>query len=257
MKKSHSTIRYHQISRTGSKTAQTNVAIEATAILSINGVPWLTFQCTPDELDALAIGYLYNQGLIKSLNDVASLQVCDQEENIDVWLYHPVTKSNSVNRTTDCFNNPDSRDTDLEKLEYVDVNFSLHPEDIFTLVDQFLTRQTPHSIAGGVHTTAIADGNNIVLELSDIGRHNSLDKIAGRILLNNLVINKPVLLTTGRISSEIVQKTVHMRSACLVSLRSASQKGIILADHYGITLISGASRSRFNLLSHAERILIS
>lgn len=257
MKNTHTTISYFQISRTERKTAQMNVATEASVTLSINGDPWLTLQCTPTELDALAIGYLYNQGFINSLNDVASLRVCDQKDNIDIWLYHPVTKSNPFNRSTGCFSTPGSSDIYLEKLEFVDVDFSLNPDDIFSLIDQFLTRQIPRSKAGGVHTTALADGNKIILELSDIGRHNLFDKIAGQILLDNLVITAPIAITTGRISSEIVQKTVIMRSPFLVSLRSANQKAIDLANMYGVTLIGGASRSCFNLLSHTKRILNS
>ncbi len=123
-------------------------------------------------------------------------------------------------------------------------------------MDHFLSEQLPHSEWGGVHTSALADGANQLFQIHDIGRHNTFDKISGRILLNKITVATPILLTSGRISSDMVQKSVRMGAPLLISLRSASQMSISLAEQWGLTLISGARRGRFNLLCHSERIIM-
>jgi FdhD protein len=141
--------------------------------------------------------------------------------------------------------------------EPIQNNTTLKPEQVFGLMDQFMTEQPAHSQYGGVHTSALADCGTQLLQINDIGRHNTIDKIAGRILLDRLEVQTPVLVTSGRISSDMVQKAARMRAPFLVSMRSASDQGIALAKTYGITLISGARRGRFFLFSHPERITSS
>jgi FdhD protein len=89
----------------------------------------------------------------------------------------------------------------------------------------------------------------------DIGRHNTLDKIAGRCLLENLQFKRRILLTTGRISSEMLQKAARLQAAFVISRTSPSSLSISLAETYGITLIGYARRSRFTIYTHFARVL--
>jgi len=249
------TIDHFQVSKEGFKTVQTNVAIETSVALSVNGENWLTLQCSPTEIDSLAIGFLYNEGFIRSSDEIATVHLCDQKSNIEIWLNHSVEKPDKWYRSSGCFDGVSSNKQNQNPLDLESCKSSLQPDVIFDLLCQFLDDQTPHSKLGGVHTTALADGNILKFKSIDIGRHNSIDKIAGRILLDKISVNKPVLITTGRLSADIVQKSMLLRCPFLVSLRSATQSAITLADQLGITLISRATRTRFNLLSHPERIL--
>lgn len=245
---------YQQFSHESIETVHSNIAVEAPVTLTVNGEVWLTFQCTPEEIDALAVGFLYNEGFIRKLAEIENIHVCDQKDNVDVWLNHSVKKPVSWRRTSGCHGGTSSADLEREHFVPVSDQVTLHPEQIFSLVDQFLNEQKPHSESGGVHTSALADGITQLLQIHDIGRHNTFDKIAGRILLDNIEIKTPVLLTSGRISSDMLQKSVRMRTPFLISMRSASQMGISLAEKWGVTLIGGARRGRFNLFCHPERI---
>jgi FdhD protein len=255
MENSHLPVDYFQISREGVTKDQLNAAVESPVTLSVNGESWLTFQCTPTEIESLALGFLYNEGFISSLHEVVNTHLCADKTTIDIWLDHQVNKPVMWHRSTGCYNGLSTNVDDRNQLDYIFPTLTMHTKNIFELIDLFMSHQMPRKLSGGIHTSALADGISIVLQLIDIGRHNTFDKIAGRILLDDIRINSPVLITTGRISSELVYKSAIMRSQILISMRSASQSAIALADQLGITIISSANRSRYNVLSHPERVL--
>lgn len=250
------TLSYQQFTRERIETVRSNVAVEEPVSLTVNGQVWLTFQCTPEELDALAVGFLFNEGFIQTMDEVENIHVCENKDNVDVWLNHSVQKPASWRRTSGCHGGTSSADLERDHFEPVSNPARLDPNQVFSLMDLFLSEQVPHSESGGVHTSALADGTKQLFQIHDIGRHNTFDKISGRILLDKVEVETPILLTSGRISSDMVQKSVRMGAPFLISMRSASQMGISLAEQWGLTLISGARRGRFNLLCHPERILM-
>jgi FdhD protein len=117
---------------------------------------------------------------------------------------------------------------------------------------QVLYRET-----GGVHTSLLSDGEKIIVSAEDIGRHNTLDKIAGLCLMNNAWSEKRILITTGRISSEMLQKAARMEVPILISRTSPSSLSIEMAERYGITLIGYARKHRFNVYSSPQRVGLS
>ncbi len=247
-------LNYLQYSPAGIESVQSNIAIESPVSLTVNGEVWLTFQCTPIDFEELAVGFLFNEGFISSLSEIENIHVCDQKDNIDIWLNHTIEKPAIWRRTSGCHGGNSSVDSVDNKFVKVESIATLSPEQIFELMDQFLNLQIPHSESGGVHTSALADGAVQLFQIIDIGRHNTFDKIAGRLFLDRLVVETPVLVTSGRISSDMVQKSIRLRAPFILSMRSASQLGINMADAWGITLIGGARRHRFNLLTHPDRI---
>lgn len=254
MNDGHVNISYHQITRENIETVQSNIAVEAPVSLTVNGQVWLTFQCTPIDIDSLAVGFLYNEGFIRSIAEIENIHICDQKDNVDVWLNHPVQKPATWRRTAGCHGGTTSVDQEVNDFLPIHNVDTLSTEVIFALIDQFMGEQLPHSESGGVHTSALADGQRQLFQIQDIGRHNTFDKIAGKILLNKISVNLPVLLTSGRVSSDMLMKSVRLRAPFLISMRSTSQLGVNLADQLGVTLIGGARRGRFFLYSHPERI---
>ncbi len=243
-----------QYSKEGSEEVSINIAVESPVSLTVNGQTWLTFQCTPENLEEMAVGFLFNEGFIRSMDEVANIHVCEQKDNVDIWLNHSVQKPASWRRTSGCHGGSTSADLERDHFEPVTNPIRLNPSQIFELMDQFLNEQTPHSESGGVHTSALADETALLFQIHDIGRHNTFDKIAGQILLRNMELKKPILLTSGRISSDMLQKSVRMQVPFLISMRSTSQMGIQLAEKWGITIIGGARRGRFNVFAHPERL---
>ncbi|HSR19873.1 MAG TPA: formate dehydrogenase accessory sulfurtransferase FdhD [Anaerolineales bacterium] len=229
--------------------------VEAPVSLTVNGEPWITFMCTPTELEALAIGFLHNEGILGTMTDVADVRVCEHGDNVDVWLTHAAERPSSWRRTSGCTGGVTA--VDLLALPEVALdpgNPVLEPGAIGHLVEQLFGAQTLYRETGGVHTSMMSDGEGLVLTAEDIGRHNTLDKIAGQCVLGGLWPTTRIVITTGRISSEMLQKAARLRVPVLISRTSPSSLSIEMAERYGITLIGYARRQGFNVYSHPQRV---
>lgn len=234
--------------------------VEAPVSLTVNGENWLSFMCTPIDLEALAVGFLFNEGLIQSQREIADVRVCSAGDNVDVWLRHAVEKPERWARTSGCtggvtgVRKPSGKTTPTE-LPLLTNGSVFTPAQITGLVSQLFEVQEIYRKTGGIHTTALSDGERLILAVEDIGRHNTLDKIAGRWLLQGYELPHKVLITTGRISSEMLQKAVRLGASLLISRTAASSLAIELAEKSGITLIGYARRDRFTVYANPQRIL--
>jgi FdhD protein len=229
--------------------------VETPVSLTVNGQVWLTFMCTPVHLEEMAVGFLYNEGVIERMSEVENVHVCEHGDNVDVWLNRDVEQPASWRRTSGCTGGVTAVDL-LAKpdVSFGGTRFQIQPEAIGDLVEMLFESQSLYRETGGVHTSALSDGEKIVISAEDIGRHNTLDKIAGLCLMNDIHPEKRILITTGRISSEMLQKAARMEAPILISRTSPSSLSIEMAERYGITLIGYARRHRFNVYSHAHRI---
>jgi FdhD protein len=229
--------------------------VETPVSLTVNGQVWLTFMCTPVHLEAMAVGFLYNENIIETMNEVEDVRVCEHGDNVDVWLNRSVEQPTSWRRTSGCTGGV----TAVDALARVDISFNgdqtrVQPDAVGHLVEQFFEAQTLYRKTGGVHSSALSDGEKIVVIADDIGRHNTLDKISGLCLLNGISPETRILITTGRISSEMLQKAARMSSPILISRTSPSSLSIEMAERYGITLIGYARRHRFSVYSNPQRV---
>jgi FdhD protein len=232
--------------------------VETPVSLTVNAQTWLTFMCTPIDLEAMAVGFLYNEGIIETMAEIVDVRLCEHGDNVDVWLNRSVEQPTSWRRTSGCTGGV----TAVDALARLDVSFDgdglqVEPESIGHLVEQLFNAQTLYRETGGVHTSALSDGKEILLVAEDIGRHNTLDKIAGQCLMKNIQPKTRILLTTGRISSEMLQKAARMNVPILISRTSPSSLSIEMAERYGITLIGYARRHRFNVYTDARRVKLA
>ena len=130
----------------------------------------------------------------------------------------------------------------------------IKPERILELIRNLFESQDIYKKSGGVHSSGLADDHGIIFQIEDVGRHNTLDKIAGKILLENINPSPKIILSTGRISSEMLQKAARMKTSILISRTSPTSLSINLAQKLGITVIGYARGHRFNVYSHPERV---
>lgn len=229
--------------------------VEAPVSLTVNGEVWISFMCTPLHLEELAVGFLYNEDIIKSMDDIADVRLCEHGDNVDVWLSRSVEQPTNWRRTSGCTGGVTAVDL-LAKpnVDFSTNRFKVQPEAIMELVEKLFESQELYRETGGVHTSALSDGEKVVVAADDIGRHNTLDKIAGLCLMKNIWPENRILITTGRISSEMLQKAAQLNAPILISRTSPSSLSIEMAERYGITLIGYARKHRFNVYSNGERV---
>jgi FdhD protein len=231
------------------------VISETNVTLSVNGEEWLTFACTPTNLEALAVGFLYNEGFVQHAAEIALVTPCDNGCNIDVWLTKSIERPKQWCRTSGCTGGATSTQAVLTMPGVTDRHV-FSAESILNAMEQLLEVQELYRQTRGVHCSAISDGQSIRYLAEDIGRHNTLDKLAGMLLLKPENLSHRLILTTGRISAEMLQKSALLGAAMVISRTSPTTLSIEHAQQLGITLIGYARRSQFSIYSHPERVLI-
>jgi FdhD protein len=247
------TLQYYKYSREGWQSIQSRVISETAVSLTVNGEVWLSFMCTPTDLQALALGFLFNEQIITSLAEIANLHVCESGENIDIWLHKSVKKPVQWQRTSGC----SGGFTQGQVPAPLAVSGQpVSPDLLLTCMDQLLQVQEVYREARGVHCSALSDGRQVIFRAEDIGRHNTLDKLAGRLLFEPVKASPLILLTTGRISSEMLTKALRMQVAVVLSRTSPTTRSIELARAAGITLIGYARRDQLLVYTHPERLLM-
>jgi FdhD protein len=241
---------------TSQKLVEGSTIVETPVSLTVNGEVWVSFMCTPVLLEAMAVGFLFNEGIIDSAEEVVEARLCEHGDNVDVWLTHATEKPSKWTRTSGCAGGMTAVDSIARPRSVAAPNgLTLPSSGISHLVEMLFESQDLYRETGGVHTSALSDSERVLLSAEDIGRHNTLDKIAGMCLMQNVWPERRILMTTGRISSEMLQKAVRLGAGILISRTSPSSLSIELAEKWGITLIGYARRTKFNVYAHPERII--
>jgi len=247
-------VQYIQFNAGNWKVNQAQIVVEKPVSLTVNGKVWLDLLCTPAQLENLAVGFLFNEGLIKSAKEIGNIYVCPTMDNIDIWTHTSLVKPADWRKTSGCSGGQTSQN-DNDILSPALAAIEILPEEVNELLQMFLAYQKTHLESRGVHTSALSDGKQILAFADDVGRHNTLDKLAGNCLLNEIPLPQPVIMTTGRISSEMLQKSAKMGCSVIISLTSPNNFSIELANKWGITLIGYTRHNSFNIYTHAERIM--
>lgn len=237
----------------GWESSDSRVIAEAPVTLYVNGESWLTFMCTPTHLEALGIGFLFNEGIITSASEISVVTVCKNGCQLDIWLKRVVDKPEHWRRTSGCTGGATATDADVIQAAEISTE-SLSPAMVLAGMNDLLRLQELYRATRGVHCSMLTDGEGVTLLAEDIGRHNTLDKLAGRLLLEKPTLQRRLVFTTGRISSEMLQKSARLGASAVISRTSPTAFSIRLAEELGITLIGYARRTQFNVYAHAERL---
>jgi len=219
----------------------------------INGEEWLSILCSPHNLTCLVVGLLCSEGIISRPDEIACLRVCAEDGVAEVRLSLPVSLQVRRVLTSGCGGGSMSRFQE-EKVTSVDGDLEMGPSQVTALAGDLARAAEFHRLSGGTHTSALSDGEKLLVLAEDIGRHNTLDKILGQCLLMGIPTRNRLLITTGRISSEMVLKAARMAVPLVISLTSPTAYAIALAQRTGMTLVGYARGSRFNVYTYPERI---
>ena len=234
----------------GSEEVKRGVPEELPLTIRINGQEAGTVLCTPEKLNYLTAGFLYLEGIIETLSDV--LMVHMENGVADVRLHKQITLPERKIRTSGCGGGVTFQlDTDISP---VASERRLRPEQVSDLMKLLYAYCEAYRDTGGIHTSALSDGEQLLVVSEDLGRHNTLDKIAGECLFREIDTSDGALVTTGRISSEMLFKAARMGIPILISRTAPTSLAVDLARQLNITLIGYARARRFNVYAHRERI---
>ena len=246
----HTPVWHYRQGTLDSTPESTPIVREHAATLYVNGEPWLTFICSPIALEALAAGFLFNENVITSLEEVEGIKLEEEDRRIQVQLNHPAQKPAQFHRT--------STGVSLQPhiaAHEVGADFTIQADKVIALYDQLMAQQKLHDQVGGFHSAALSDGESVPIIVEDLGRHNCVDKLAGLYLLGHATFTPRALLLSGRISSEMVYKTLALGIPLIVSRTSPTSLAVQIADNAGITLIGYLRKAQFDIYSHPERLI--
>ncbi|MEW5960861.1 MAG: formate dehydrogenase accessory sulfurtransferase FdhD [Chloroflexota bacterium] len=240
------------------------VVIETAWPLIVNGEHWLTVLCTPIKLDYFILGFLYNEGLITGFDDVLDLQISQtpakypQHEAVirvelrDRDLHLPQRRT----LTSGCGGGVTFVDL-VAAREPVCSSLQVTPGQISELMGRLMAVvANDYRRVGGFHTAGLSDGHQLLVVATDIGRHNTLDKVAGECLVRNISMREAVLLTTGRVSVEMMGKAARMQVPLVATLNSPTHLAVELAREWGITLIGYARGTRMHVYTGWQRVCL-
>ena len=244
------------------------VALETEYSLVVNGQKLVRLSCTPEDLKELALGRLYTEGLVRNIRQIRSIQIQEEEQTIYVEISENenqgTERESGKNTENEVESLIESREEELGKTEMIQyrnaettmperkqrsegnriVGFS----EIFSAAEVFFSQ--PGELfreTGCAHSCAFWKEREIVCSFEDIGRHNALDKVAGKLLIQEIDPGDGVIFTSGRISADYLKKIIQMGVATVVSRAAVTEAAVLLAEKYGILLLGFVRNHTGNL----------
>lgn len=226
---------------------------EAPLTIYINGRELATILSSPTEQDLLALGLLKNEGFIDTLAEVDHIHISQQACCADVWLHHSLAMPRRRLVTSGCGRGVTFTDPSIGISPLVDGPV-ITPEELFALFPRLHFPDSLHARARGVHAAALSDGARILAVVEDIGRHNAIDKLMGLCLKQGIETRGRVLLTTGRVSSEMTVKGARMGCPIIASRNSPTSLSVAMAQAWNITLIGYVRQRSMRVYTHPQRL---
>ncbi len=226
--------------------------------IKVNGHRTAAVLCSPDALEPLVLGFLLSEGVVKSHREVASLSIDEEESIAEVELldrsYVPLQDQERT-RSSGCGKGAIYLDVVTTcKRNESPVRFSAR--SILDLSNEFNKESELFLATGGVHSAAIANGEELLFFHEDIGRHNAVDKVIGAADLGGVDIGDKMLLCSGRISSEMLIKAAKRSIPVVVSRSAPTGLAVELALRLKVTLIGFARGAKMNIYSAPERVVV-
>ena len=212
----------------------------------VNDERFLTLLCSPFQLDALVVGYLWMEKVIDDLAEIGRLDISEVDGRADVTLTHPVVLPTERILTSGCGGGITFR---IDPRLFPRLRSTLRvsaPQLAARLKDLFGQARHYHA-SRGIHGAALADEDRLLVMAEDVGRHNAVDKVKGEAMRHGISTVDRVLLSTGRVSSEMLLKAARMGVPVVASRTSPTEMAVALAEQLGITVIGYLRPDSLNL----------
>ena len=238
---------------------ETAVVTERPLTLFLNRQEIVTMMTIGDHPDYLAVGYLLNQNMLRPDDEIEAI---DYDEELEVVVVRTKRETDYEEklqkkiRTSGCAQGTVFGDL-MERFDEIQLSKEarLHTSWLYALTRKINSAPSLYLEAGAIHGCVLCQGDRPLIYMEDVGRHNAVDKIAGYMLLKGIEPADKIFYTTGRLTSEMVIKTVQMGIPILISRSGFTAWGVELARKAGLTLIGRARGRRFIALSGEERII--
>lgn len=249
--------------REGQRLEQTQWVIRERPItLYLNGKEMVTLLCAGHHLDELAAGFFYSEGFVTSPQDILRMEIDENAGKVDVATRNEVLLAERLwqKRTISSGCGKGSLfyfSLDALLSKKIENRVRIRPSQVLDRVEELNHLSATYRRTHGVHNTALASVDRVILFREDIGRHNAVDMIVGYVFLKGISLADKMLITTGRLTSEMLIKAAKVGIPVLVSRNTATSLAIELADSLGITLIGYARAGKFTAYSGRDKIDVS
>ena len=235
-----------------------SVTVERALTLYLNSREIVTMMTIGDYPEYLAVGYLANQNMLTLEDKITGIDYEEDIETVLVRTEHESDFEDNIKKkslTSGCAMGTVFGDL-MEKFDDISLSVSarLRVSDLYTLIKKINTAPSLYLEAGAIHGCVLAKDDQPLIYMEDVGRHNAVDKIAGYMHMHDINGDDKIFYTTGRLTSEMVIKTVQMGIPILVSRSGFTAWGVDLARQANLTLIGRARGKRFLALAGEHRI---
>jgi FdhD protein len=247
-----------RFTKEGTTSLEVEVAREFPVTIILNNVELVTMLCSPKDMKYLAAGFLSSEGLIKSKDEIKKILVDERRGvvRVDTVEDKALAEDFFSKRliTTGCGRGASFYNTADAAIKKIESTMVISPGEIFKLADEFQHGSEVYLSTHGVHSAALCDRKKILTFFEDVGRHNAIDKVFGKCLLEGIPTSDHLLMTSGRISSDSVSKAVQRSIPIIVSIAVPTDLSIRMANDFGITLVGHAASGRMNVYTCNQRI---
>ena len=231
-----------------------DVVREQPLTVYVNGEKFLTLLCSPMDLEALVVGYLWMERVIGGLDEVGRVEVSAVDGRAEVTLTHPVALPTERILTSGCGGGITFR-IDHRLFPRLSSTLRVRPEALAAGMKELFAAAVHYKASRGIHGAALSDGERLLLVTEDVGRHNAVDKIKGAALLRGIPTENRILLSTGRISSEMLLKATRMGVPLVASRTSPTEMAVGLAEQLNITVCGYVRGESLNLYAGSALLL--
>ena len=241
------------------RSVETAVVMERPLTLFLNRREIVTMMTIGDHPDYLAVGYLLNQNMLRAEDTIIGVDYDEELETVVVRTDHETDFEDKLKKktlTSGCAQGTVFGDL-MEKFDEVrlDPDAMLRTSWLYALTRKINTVPSLYLAAGAIHGCVLCEEDRPLIYMEDVGRHNAIDKIAGYMHVHRISPAGKIFYTTGRLTSEMVIKTVQMGIPIVISRSGFTAWGVDLARQAGLTLIGRAKGKRFVALAGSERIV--
>ena len=248
-----------RLTEEGRESIEDIVVRESPITIILNNEELVTMLCSPKSLDFLAVGFLFSEGLLESKEEIKNVLVDEnrgivrvntkEEKDVDNEFLFKRMITSGCGRGASFY-----QASDAENREQIKSNMKITTMEVLELMKEFQQKSDVFRETGGVHSAALCDPKNLLIFHEDIGRHNAIDKIFGECMMEGIPTEDRIVVTSGRISSEILLKVSRRDIPIIISKSAPTNLGVRLANELGMTLLGFARGKRVNAYTNDWRI---